>query len=39
MKKNTIFDTSVASLNIGDSIIVDSVSHKLSEIFSARFIF
>lgn len=39
MKKVTIFDTSVASLNIGDSIIVDSVSHKLSEIFSANSFF
>lgn len=34
MKKISIFDASVLTLNVGDEIIYDSVSHELTNIFS-----
>lgn len=34
MKKITIFDTSIATTNLGDEIIVDGVNKQLNEIFN-----
>lgn len=39
MKKVTILDTSVATLNLGDEIIVDSVSKQLNDIFKEDIFF
>jgi len=39
MKKITIFDTSVASENIGDFIIMDSVNRELKELFNKDMLF
>ncbi|MDP3587814.1 MAG: polysaccharide pyruvyl transferase family protein [Sulfuricurvum sp.] len=39
MKKITIFDTSIASENIGDFIIMDSVNRELKELFKNDMLF
>lgn len=39
MKRITIFDTSIASENIGDFIIMDSVNRELRELFSKDMLF
>jgi polysaccharide pyruvyl transferase WcaK-like protein len=39
MKKITVFDTSIASNNIGDFIIMDSVNRELKELFKKDMLF
>lgn len=38
MKKVTIFDTSIATMNIGDQIIMDAVNKELSDIIDSNFV-